>query len=221
MTTTLAEIETRILAVLQDPNGTRFSSGLLDAAVRLALDTLDQRLPRLSEIEVTIETGGREQALSGLEDCLYLVGLCIVHSGQTIRELEPESEFTYRFQDGLPWLHFSGRRLPKSGEVLRVTYAASHKLDGLDGKTITTLPAAFESALVNGAAGHACLLQATRLAETYGTHPDETTRLMEISRIRLAEFGQTLSNLKVLQSFGFPPGFALDADDFRAGSRRA
>lgn len=218
--TTITEIKTRISQVLEDPDGTRFGSALLDEALRLALAALDQRLPRILSSEITLSAGGRDQAVAGLSGCLYLVSLYLKHENSSMRELEAEGDFSYQFADGQLLLHFSGRRYPQSGDVLRVTYAASNQVQGLDGAAATTLPPAYESALVNGAAGHACLLRAARLAEAYGTRPDETNRLMEISRLRLEDFGRTLGALKVLQEFGFPTGFGLDEEDsFYSGAR--
>lgn len=216
---TLTSLKPRILQVLEDPSGIRFASSLLDEAVRLTLDALDQRLPRLAIVEVAVSTSGRDQPLTGLEDCLYLVSLYISHGNQLTRELEPESEFSYLFRAGLPTLHFSGRLYPKEGEILHITYAARHTLQGLDGAAETSLPAAYESAVVNGAAGHACLLHATRLVESYGARSNESPRLIEISRLRLDGFERTLNSLKVLQEFGFPPGFALDDKDSQKTGR--
>jgi hypothetical protein len=70
-----------------------------------------------------------------------------------------------------------------------------------------------ESPLVNGAAGHACLLRAVSLSGAYGAHPNEVTRLMEISRLRLEQFSTAIGSLKTLQEFGFPPGVYLDNED--------
>lgn len=210
MTATFSDIQNRITQVLEDPAGTRFSAGLLQEAVRLALATLDQRLPRVLTAEISPGEDGRELNLPAPANCLYLISLSMNHGSHTHKEMEPEVEFSYQFEEGLLLLHFSGRRSPKSGDVLHLTYAASHRLQGLDGEEITTLPAAYESILVNGAAGHACLLRATLLTETYGTRPNEVSRLLQISRLRLDEFNRTLSNLKIIQAFGFPPGFALN-----------
>jgi len=211
MTTTFTDIRSRITQVLEDPAGTRFSAGLLQEAVRLALATLDQRLPRVLTTEINLGEGGRELSLPAPANCLYLVSLNVRHGTRISKEMEPEVEFLYQYEGSQLLLHFSGRRLPRIGDILRLTYAASHKLQGLDGEEITTLPAAYESTLVNGAAGHACLLRATLLTETYGTRPNEVSRLLQISRLRLDEYNRTLSNLKVIQAFGFPPGFSLDA----------
>jgi hypothetical protein len=208
--TTLPEIQIRIAQVLEDPDGKRFSASLLAEAVRQALNTFDQRLPRLLSIEVPVASGGRDQLLTTIPGCLYLVNLTVLHGNRTRSELEPEGEFSYQFEGEQLRLHFSGTCFPKNGDVLRITYAANHQIEGLDGAEETTLPAGYESAMVIGAAGHACLLRATMLTEAYGSRPEETTRLLEISRLHLDEFGRTLGNLKVLQEFGFPPGFALD-----------
>jgi len=210
---TLIEIKARISQVLEDPAGRRYESGLLDEAVRLALDTLDQRLPLILSSEVTASGDGRDQCVAGLSACLYLVSLRVQRSGHSSGELEPESEFSYQFDGEQLRLHFAGRWYPQSGDGLRVTYAAGHRIQGLDGAEATTLPMTYESALVSGAAGHACLLRATHLAEAYGARPEEATRLMQISKLRLDDYGRTLGALKTLQEFGFPPGFGLDEED--------
>ena len=217
--TTLASIKPRILQVLEDPAGTRFASGLVDEALRLALDALDQRLPRLASEDILVTVSGRDQPLTNLNECLYLVCLTLSSGDVPVSEMEPETGFSYFFHDALPTLHFSGRVYPKAGQTLHLTYAARHSLQGLDGAVETSLPAAYETALVNGAAGQACLLHAARLVESYGARSDETSRWMEISRLRLDEFERTLNNLKVLQEFGFPPGFALDGSDSQKTGR--
>jgi hypothetical protein len=211
--TTLTDIQTRMAQVLQDTGNTRFSAAVLEEAVRLALSTLDQRLPQVTAAELTVEMSGRDQLFPALSGCLYIVSVNFIKGQASGHELEPGGEFTYQFEGDQMRLHFAGRRIPAIGDKLRVNYAVRYTLDGLDAATETTVPANLESPLVSGAAGHACLLRATRLSETYGTHPIEVTRLMEISRLRLEEFSAAIGNLKTLQEFGFPPGVYLDKDD--------
>lgn len=103
--------------------------------------------------------------------------------------------------------------------MITLTSLKPRILQVLDGAAETSLPAAYESAVVNGAAGHACLLHATRLVESYGARSNESPRLIEISRLRLDGFERTLNSLKVLQEFGFPPGFALDDEDSQKTGR--
>ena len=108
---------------------------------------------------------------------------------------------------------FKGRHRPLSGEKLRISYAVGYTLTGLDDAETTTLPSRAESALVGGAAGHAALLRASALIEAYGPRSSEITQLMEVSRQRLEEFSKALASLKMLQEFGYPPGFRLDEVD--------
>lgn len=214
---TLETLEPRILQVLEDTSGKRFDSGTLEEAIRQALDLLDRKLPNIAVSTFTVSDTGRDQAIDGLTNWMYLVSLCLNPESSGRRELEPESEFTYRTTDGQPLLHFSGRRYPNSGDILRVTYAAKHSLSGLDDATETTLSDACTNALVCGAAGQACLLRAGFLSEAYGARPAEATRLLEMSRSLMERFEQSLTQFKALQEFGFPPGFVLDADDRRTG----
>jgi hypothetical protein len=211
--TTLTDIQTRIAQELQDSGNTRYSATVLDEAVRLALTTLDQRLPRVTAAEFTVETGGRDQLFAALSGCLYIVSVNFLRGSAGGPELEPGGEFTYQFEGEQMHLHFHGRRIPGAGDVLRVNYAARYRLEGLDDAAATTLPTNLESPLVNGAAGHACLLRAVSLSGTYGAHPNEVTRLMEISRLRLEQFSTAIGSLKTLQEFGFPPGVYLDSED--------
>lgn len=216
--TTLAAIQTRTAQVLQDNSNTRFSASLLEEAVRLALTTFDQRLPRVTSCDLTAAVDGRDQTFTMPDGFLYLVGARFVREQKSGRELEPGEGFTYQVEDGKICLHFCGRRIPRVGDTLRVSYAACYTLAGLDDAAATTLPARYESALVTGAAGHACLLRATALIEAYGPRTEEVTRLMEVSRLHLLEFSQTLGQLKSIQEFGFPAGFPLDAEDSGSGA---
>jgi hypothetical protein len=214
---TLTSLEPRILQVLEDPTAKRYDSGTLEEAVRQGLDLLNQRLPNLTIIDMIVTTAGRDQPLTGLERCLYLVRLSLNPSDTAGRELEPGSEFSYQMQDGKPVLHFSGRVIPQCGDVLRATCAAGHTLSGLDGAAETTLADACASALVYAAAAQACLLRAGLLNEAYGIHPAEVSRLLEHNRALMERFESSLGQFKAIQEFGFPPGFPLDADDRGTG----
>ena len=121
---------------------------------------------------------------------------------------------------GVPTLHFFGDVIPQAGETLQVTYAAVNTIEGLDNAVSTTLPAVCEPALVNGAAACASALRAASLLEAYGSRPEESARLLETSRTGMEQFNHMLDGLKMLQEFGYPPGFALDAWDNRRANAR-
>lgn len=211
--TTIDDINERVRVVLGDTQETRFSTEMLTEAVRLALDTFNQRLPRVVVEETILTTGGRKLTLTLPEGFLYVMNVEVSHGSGASECFEPGGGFTYQVAAGILTVNFSKKPTPAAGDTLRLTYAAGYNLAGLDGAAVSTLAGAYESALVNGAAGHACLLRATQLAETYGTRPGEPARLLQLSQQHLEAFGSTLASLKTLQEFGFPPGFALDAED--------
>lgn len=202
------DLETRIRAVLEDQDTLRFSDALLAAALRRALDDVDLQLPNIAELEITATTTNRDLALSSLTGCRYIIDIAIDD-----HLLEPEAHFTYFLKDGVPTLHFNGSYVLQAGDILRVRYACGYTIEGFEGEESTTLPAAFESALVNGTAAEACFLRAGSLAERYGTRPTDPGRLMEIGHLWRQIFVRSLSGLKAVQDFGFPPGFALDEWD--------
>jgi hypothetical protein len=211
--TTLVEVKTRVRQVLEDPEAKRFSDGMLETAIRQALERINEPLPLNATGEVVMETSGRDQPLTGLTDCLYLVCLTYPVSSGNCRELEPETQFSYYLKNGVPTVHFAGDVVPQAGETIVVRYAAQNRLEGLDGAESTSLPAACESALVNGASGYACLLRAGSLVEAFNVRPVEAASLVDTGHLWLNLFEKALSGLKVLQEFGYPLGFRLDAWD--------
>jgi hypothetical protein len=209
------DLKTRIRALLEDENARRFSDALLAAALRRALDDLELQLPNIAELEWTAVTAGRDQPLPALTGCRYIICVTLPESNAAEQVLKPEEHFTYFLKDGVPTLHFNGSYIPQAGAALMVRCASGYAIEGFEGEGATTLPAAFESALVNGTAAEACILRAGSIAERSGVHPSEVSRLLEIGHLWRETFARNLSGLKVLQDFGFPAGFALDRWDGR------
>ena len=218
--TNIASLVARVRQLLNDPELKRFSDDVLTCAIRQALELIDVRLPQTVTTAITIASSGRDQTLDDLTGCLYLVSVVYPFPSPADRELEPETHFTYRMEGGIPTLHFHGDIIPQAGEVLQVQYATANAIEGLDGAASTTLPAVCEPALVNGAAACACSLRAASLLESYGSRPEESARLLETSRAGMEQFNHMLDGLKLLQEFGYPPGFPLDAWDNRRANAR-
>jgi hypothetical protein len=210
--TKLTSLAARVRLLLNDPDAARFSEILLTNAIRQSLELIDTRVPQILIMEVALVTTGRDQELTGLTGCLFLVKV-VIPNPSSICELEPGTHFLYQVDGGIPTLHFLGDLIPPAGTVLQVHYAAASIIEGLDGAAATTLPEMCEPALVNGAAGYAFALRAASLVESYGTRAEDAARLMETSRVFMEHFDQMLKGLKLYQEFGFPPGVALDAWD--------
>ncbi len=211
--TKIDDINTRLRDLLEDSSGQRFSGDLLNVALRQSLDEINQRLPHILSTEFTVTSGGRDQSLAALNDCRYIISVTVPEENGATRELEPETCFTYLLVNGTPTLHFLGTYLPAAGDSFRICYCAGYTVEGFEGQLTTTLPAALEGALVDGAAAQACLLRAGSVVGRYGSDAQESSRLVEIAQLWRGTFERTLNSLKVLQDFGFPPGFTLDQWD--------
>ena len=215
--TKLEDINTRVRLQLDDPDAKRFSDDLLLAALRLTLEQVNLALPRSQTFSWTVAAAGRDQVLTGLSDCLFITRITLTATGTSGQELEPETAFTYSLRDGIPGLHFHGTFIPQVGEVLSIDYAAGYLIEGLDDAESTTLPAACEAALVSGTSAQACFLRAGSLLESYGARDGESSRMAAIGDLWQRVFERSLRGLKVMQEFGFPPGFLLDQWDERRG----
>lgn len=223
---TLEDIRNRVRQILDDTSGDRFSSVMLDTAIRQALARLDERMPLIRSLDLQITTSGRDVTLTGLDHPLYLIEVYILPASTGSMpasaggsKQEAKTGYSYSLQGTSGSLHFNGTSLLSVGECLRVTYAAQNTLTGLEGATETSLPDAASEALETGAASFACLLRAASLAETYGARAGESARLVEQSKLWKQISEESLSKLKTFQHYEFPAGFALDKWD--QGNREA
>ena len=213
---TIEDIRNRVRQILDDASGDRFSSAMLENAIRQALARLDEKLPLIRNLEQPITTPGRDVTFTGLVHPLYLVEVCIMPEAES-HAREVKTGFSYTLQDTSGSLHFNDPVVLSVGGCLRVTYAAQNTLTGLDGSVETSLPDAACAALETSAASFACLLRAASLAETYGARVGESARLVEQSKLWKQLSEESLSKLKTFQPFEFPDGFALDPWDEGGG----
>ena len=207
--TNIVTIKARLRSLLEDNDAQRFSDELLSAALHQALEEINQRLPRILNTEVALTEDGRDQTLSTISGCRYLISLTLLQANGAARELAAGCSFTYRLQDGTPALHFLGSAIPRAGDRLHLSYASGYTIAGFEDQALTTLPEMLTMALVSGAAAHACLLRAGSLVERYGSNPKDSARMLEIGKLWRGTFERDLNGVKTLQEFGYPPGFVL------------
>ena len=205
---TLTTAVNRVRALLDDAAADRFSDDLLTSAARLALQGIEAQLPNVLSLAHTVVTAGRDQTITSMAACLYLIDLFV----QRAIEAPPLSgvEYSSTLRTDTLQIHFSGSHIPQAGEILQLTYAARHTLSGLDSATTTTLPDAMAPALDYGMAAHACLIRAASLAEAYAARPGESSRLAGQASHWLAQFNTALAGLKNFSAPVFPQGFPLD-----------
>lgn len=210
---TLENLKNRVRLILDDAGVNRYSDETLESAARLAMRNLDERLPQVLTSELEITTSGRDQSLSGMQNCLYLMDLAVRTTTPSEREEPLKAEFSYTLENGSLNLHFSGVNYPQAGQTLKVRCAARNTLQELEEATTTTLPDGAAAALEFGTAGYACLLRAAALSEAYGARPGESTRLGEQGRLWLEQSSAALNGIKSTVEYGYPQGFELDRWD--------
>jgi hypothetical protein len=212
--TSYSDLKTRALQLLGDPNGTRYDDATLQEAFRQALATYTRTCPQVRTEAVTFAAAGAEQPLEGLE-CPPLYLLEVIHPyppSDGARPAHPACTLSYI--DGTAVLRFGDGLDLHAGEQARLTYAARHTLEGLDGAEAGSIPSGHEGVIALGAAVFAALQRIHRLAGSIGAPPAEPERLRELAEKYLERFNLELFSLKSVQPVqGFPAGFNLDEWD--------
>jgi hypothetical protein len=212
--TDYSSLKTRALQLLGDPDGTRYDDATLQEAFRQALATYTRTCSQVRTEVITFASAGTEQPLDSLE-CppLYLLEVNYPHPpSDGTRPAHPGCTLAYI--DGSPVLRFADGTSPAAGEQARLTYAARHTLEGLDGAETGSIPIGHEGVIALGAAVFAALQRIHRLGGSIGAPPAEPERLRELAEKYLELFNLELFSLRSVQPVqGFPGGFNLDEWD--------
>jgi hypothetical protein len=185
------ELQSYLLAILGDPyDELRWSEGLLEQALRSALVEFSF-FGAEREALFTVTTAGYEQDLSTLNARRILTISWPSDDGyawdKAWVDFRMVDEHTVRFDE---WE-------VTAGEVLRVRYAPTHTVNGLDGATTTTLYAREEHSFLLLAASKACDLRARRLLAS-GGDKSYVAIFRSLSNEYLAEFHSSDSEPTVL-----------------------
>jgi hypothetical protein len=178
----LASLKTRVSTTLNDTGGTRFSTGMLDEALRQALHEYSKAWPLMDELDFTVTVIGRDQAISALNTCQAIYE--VIYPYDSSEDYEPHiygygrvvphksvlPYFHYGWKKGVLTLHVGGPKNPGVGEHILVKYMNPQTIKDLDSATTTTVQADHEAMLVEGAAGHAAVMKSNIM----GTFPDMT-----------------------------------------------
>lgn len=188
----------RVLSLLIDTSNVTWASGIIDEAVRLALEEYSKARPLEAIGTVTPTAATREVSVSSLTGLIDIWRVWFPYTS-TNPEFPPSwCDFSVWWSAGTPTL-FLNSHSPSGSEVARVFYAKLHTLNGLDAAGATTYPASDDGMLVIGAAGYACLARAVDAVETqpqvgFGTrnYEDVGERLLKVFRALLHAGGRKL-----------------------------
>ncbi len=168
----IAAFRTAVLALLDDPTPSRYTTNQVDASLRQAIYQYSMARPYIKTYSV-----------DGVDD--YEIELPADFSAFGISEVfldnddDPPTPVTfYAFKrDDYWWIHTSGR-LIASDEAIMVTYSTSHTIDGLDSAAGTSIPIEDEAILQVGAAGYAALTRASSHTESINMQPEVSGQLL-------------------------------------------
>ncbi len=169
---TLVALRAEVLAALASDDGATWSDALLDEALRRSLRALDRFGP-VYEATHTVSVAGADQDVSVLPGLLEVTGLAWPWMEEQPFEVAVQRWRTLgevgrvRLRSGCPAV----------GDALRVRYRKTHSLEGLDGATATTVPAALRATLAMGGACYAAQLRARQAIENPALPADSVERL--------------------------------------------
>lgn len=203
--TTLSVFRSRIAAILGDSTNVRYSTGLLDESLRIAIENYNQAYPQIKTAAHTA-TAGASQTLTTFTDLQHIIRIYYPYNAADKIHLPYAYGYYYFWQDGTVRLDLLNTpSIPKAGDVIVIDYAAPHTLADLDGAEATTIPPQHFTAIINGAAGEAAMVRAQNMVEAYGQRSDESNKLKEWALSKMAVYQNFLITLVHTP----PPGPAL------------
>lgn len=201
----LATLRGRVAAILGDSANVRYSTGLLDEALRIAIENYSQAFPQIKTAAHTATAGGT-QTLSTFTDLQHIIRIYYPYDAADEIHQPYACGYYYFWQDGAVRLDlFNTPSIPQAGDPIVIDYAAPHTLEDLDGAEATTIPPQHFTAIINGAAGEAAMVRAQNMVEAYGQRSDETNKLKEWAINKMAIYERFLNTLAHTP----PPGPAL------------
>lgn len=177
MSDSLTQIIAKVQAILGD-DGTIFTTALCTAAVRQSLTEYNIALPQHL---ATLITGVTDQYEYELTD--YAANardiLDILQQGENANELDISITYDSYIEDER--VFFRLRSPVTASDTLVARYTAPHTINGLDSETESTIPAAHDQIIVDGAAWQAVMTRATARIETVNLSKDQSDNYREVA----------------------------------------
>jgi hypothetical protein len=200
-------LKTRVLNLLGDSAGVRYSDAMLEQAALQAVRLYSGTLPQLCFLEIEVPEPVDEVTLEEAEGLSAVISASWYIGAGNTRPVP--AAFTWNWSAGVPYLHFPQAQ---SGR-LRLVYSAGHTLAGLLGAEATTLPPVHFDLLSWTAAGYAMQLRADAVREAYGAKSSEAVTISAAAEKMILHSRQQLDSLRynqVLSPEWSAPGWQLE-----------
>jgi hypothetical protein len=184
----LAAYRTAVLALLDDPTPSLYTTAQIDQALRQALLVYSNARPPLLVYNVDGSDTYRIVMPADFQPTR------VVRAEYHDPTIDPQTKvMVYAFNQDSQWyVDTYGRRIAV-GESLDIVYFGTlHTIDDLDSAAGTTVPEQDEGIVQLGAAGYAALMRAHSRTESNNLQPSVATRLLELGRQYLDDFSYQL-----------------------------
>jgi hypothetical protein len=153
MADTLAQLITKLKSLLM--GNVIFTDAICTSAIRQALLTLNQAVPANAAETLDAVSQQYEYELD-IPNADLIVD--VLRQGTDLyKDQNISLNFDFYFEDDRPF--FRLHTPENNGTTLIVRYTLPYTINGLDGETDSTLPAAYDVVLLDGASWRACLLR--------------------------------------------------------------
>ncbi|MCC6147776.1 MAG: hypothetical protein IT308_09435 [Anaerolineaceae bacterium] len=176
--TALAAFQTRLLSLLGDTAGVRYSTDILNEALAQALEEYSVAIPNLVIEEFTVVTGGREQLITTVPSFLNVLQVVFPYDGFASEQVLLEAFYAYHDGDYLT-IYIGGPGVPAAGDVIQIYYTIPHTIENLAGAAGTTVNPAHDSLLSQGGSAFAALLRAAQMVENPGKRVADVENLQK------------------------------------------
>jgi hypothetical protein len=191
----LATYRTRLTNSLNDTT-TKYSTDVLDEALRKVLNEYSRAFPNLGSQVITLTSAGRTQSLAACSNLISVLRLPIPTMPPRAERTPPARGIPANLAGRRAERLFQGLPIPLSGEKLFVEFAGKQTIDDLDSATATTVRADHEDLLVVGASGQAAMIRASGLNEAWGVKSGEMSQLMVWGNNQYNRFVQFLAEVR-------------------------
>lgn len=155
MSDTLTQLVAKLQALLLGFS-TTFSTATCTAAIRQALKTLNLAVPYHAADTVDAVTDQNEYELA--ESTTLDIVDVLLQDTDTYNDYNVSLDFDSFFEDDRPWYRL--RTTQQTGDTLIVRFTMPYTINGLDSKTVSTVPTLYDLILVDGATLQVCLVRA-------------------------------------------------------------
>jgi hypothetical protein len=190
MSDTITTYRQAMADMLKDRANEVWSADELDAALRLALAELSQRLPNSLEASLTLAQAGRSVPTTSLSGCMWVEEAWWPYSEGDY----PPNPVPFEQRQGEVRLRVAD--LPAAGEIVRLLYAARQTVEGLDAAASTSVPEDWRGTVVMGAAAYAALAKSAAMSREYNWPNWSAGTMQRWGETMLAFFQARLRSLR-------------------------